>query len=149
MTALSRTWASPLSSPQIEPLQNYNNASRSKSPDDASFLNSRSQSPSSRIESLQSVRASSEQAKDEHNKPQDALFQLLQRQKERAQTMESDDDSESRRRSSVFGLGLFRGLPDEERQEQLKAEADFAFECPVCGNEDVQFWSRGRTAGQA
>ncbi|KAH8554592.1 hypothetical protein BGW37DRAFT_480301 [Umbelopsis sp. PMI_123] len=149
MTALSRTWASPLSSPQIEPLQNYNNASRSKSPDDASFLNSRSQSPSSRIESLQSVRASSEQAKDEHNKPQDALFHLLQRQKERAQTMESDDDSESRRRSSVFGLGLFRGLPDEERQEQLKAEADFAFECPVCGNEDVQFWSRGRTAGQA
>ncbi|KAI9279701.1 hypothetical protein BC943DRAFT_331570 [Umbelopsis sp. AD052] len=146
MTALSRTWASPLSSPQIEPLQNYNNASRSKSPDDNYSLDSTPQSPSYRIAGLRQARAASELSSEQ---PQSALFQLLQRHKEREQSLGSDDDSDSRRRSSAFGMGLFRGLPQEERQEQLKAEADFAFECPVCGNEEVQFWSRGRTAGQA
>ncbi|KAI8582209.1 hypothetical protein K450DRAFT_227910 [Umbelopsis ramanniana AG] len=149
MTALSRTWASPLSSPQIEPLQNYNNASRSKSPDDNYSLDSSPQSPSYRIAGLKQTRAASELSSEQYSQPQTALFQLLQRNKTREQPVGSDDESESRRRSSAFGMGLFRGLPQEERQEQLKAEADFAFECPVCGNEEVQFWSRGRTAGQA
>lgn len=149
MTALSRTWASPLSSPQIEPLQNYNNLSRSKSPDDNYSLDSTPQSPSSRIAGLRQTRAASEQSNEEYSQPQAALYQLLQRQKARQHSLGSDHESESRRRSSAFGMGLFRGLPEEERQEQLKAEADFAFECPACGNEEVQFWSRGRTAGQA
>jgi hypothetical protein len=148
MAAVSRTLGSPLSSPQIEPLDTF--AARFDSPNDRHSLASFPRSPSPRLQHMALPRTvqSASEVEDEREEPQFSLFQLLQKNR-RQSDMESDDDAESRRRSSVFGLGLFRELPEEDRLEQLKAQAEFAFECPVCGNEDVQFWSRGRTAGQA
>ena len=150
MTSPDRTLGSPLSSPQIQPLDVYENAGRLASSDDDFSLASFPSSPPARIEHIDQPRAAIRANMDmDQDTPKATLFQLLQKHKKREPNLESDDDAEFRRRSSVFGLGLFQGLPEEDRLEQLRAQEDFTFECPACGNEDVTFWSRGRTAGQA
>lgn len=150
MTALSGTLGSPLSSPQIEPLDAHRHNGRLASPETFSTFDTTFPLPSPLRRSSHQFREREPKTKDISNNPQLSLFQLLQKQNQLSTRSDSEDEEEQqRRRSSAFGLGLFRELPEEDKLEQLKAQEDFAFECPACGNDDVNFWSRGRTAGQA
>ncbi|KAJ2956030.1 hypothetical protein NQZ79_g8064 [Umbelopsis isabellina] len=150
MAALSGTLGSPLSSPQIEPLDAHRHNGRLASPETFSTFDTTFPLPSPLRRSSNQFRERELKTKDISNNPQLSLFQLLQKQNQLSNRSDSEDEEEQRRRrSSAFGLGLFRELPEEDKLEQLKAQEDFAFECPACGKDDVNFWSRGRTAGQA